>query len=197
MALGLGLPLGLVFNKLLLRSFGGLGSGLEPGKGINYTPFSYSLSRPSHPFFPFPFPALSSSSFPFLLSCPLSVPFLLSLVPIPLYFWLVIPQYVFVSLFLFFYLSSGRPLALLAPRSVPRAFLLLPGSLFASFFLAFPGGHGRGRAEEPGLLLRPSPRFSGAAGVRSAPNNLSERERTGVLGTRSGALAACPSVSLQ
>ena len=77
MALWFSLCSGFIFNKLLWRSFGGLGPGLEPGKGINYTPFSYSLSLPSLPLSSLSslaFLALSSSSFPFLLS---SFPFFL------------------------------------------------------------------------------------------------------------------------
>lgn len=63
--------LGIFFffpNKLVLRSFGDLGPGLEPGKGINYTPFLCSLSYLlSASLCLFSSLALSSSSFPFLL----------------------------------------------------------------------------------------------------------------------------------
>lgn len=120
MALWFGLRLGFVFYKLLLRSFGGLGPGLEPGKRINYTPFSYSLSRTSHPFFPFPFPSL--------LFLPVPFPsFSLVLSPSPSCFpgpdssiFLACHPSVCFCFSISVFLSLLWPaLSLLAPRSVP------------------------------------------------------------------------------
>ena len=177
MALWFGLCPGFIFNKLLRRSFGGLGPGLEPGKGINYTPCSHSLPTfsplpcsslpfPSLLLFPGPFPSLSLVLSPF--PCPsLYASGLSILAKFPFLFFSVFP-------------------VLLSPASrTPGPWVRIPQPLSSCLDvclrppppLPWPGSR-RGKSRG----TRPSPEalrgVRRVAGVRCAPSNLSERERT-------------------
>lgn len=179
MALWFSLCSGFIFNKLLLwRSFGGLGPGLEPGKGINYTPFSYSLSVPPLPLSSLAFLALSSSHSPSLLSSPFPFFFLLSPSTLSL-FPAVLPAchlslgfYYSISVFRFLLSASLLHLAGCTRRSFSSCLAVYLPSPYSSLY---GGGSGRGKSKEktgplnPGFLQRPSPRGQlGAAGVSAA-----------------------------
>lgn len=181
MALWFSLCSGLFFfssQQVALEVLWRPGPSLEPGKGINYTPFSYSFSSPafSSPLFSL-FAFLARS---FFLPPPslFSFPFLLLLSPFSLYVSLCASYLPPLTRFLLFCLFLSPLRQPLAPRKLyPLVSLLVPGHLRAvHLFLTFLGWEGKerrkNRAFEPGLSPEALPR-----GVSFAPSNLSEGER--------------------
>lgn len=160
MAVWFGLCLGFIFNKLFLRSFGGLGPGLEPGKRINYTPFSYSLSLPSLGYFLL----LSSLSLPSFLFLPLPFfsfssffSFLSPLLAFPLY--CLLPSIFLachLSLDFCFSVAICFSVSSLPASCTPSPWVCTPQSLLPAWpsicpppIPHFPGvGSGRGKAKE-------------------------------------------------
>lgn len=182
---------------MLLRSFGGQGPELEPGKGINYTRFSYSLPRPSHPFFLFPSLPLPPCSFFQFLSLPSllsSLPPLFAFpVPHPSIFLACHPSIGFCFSILFFRFSSGQPLAVLAPGSVPLSLSPHAQTSLCVLLPHFPGWTWQGEEQRNQAFCGGPPQ--GSAGLQVSASNLSERKDRSTEASEC-ALAACPSPSL-
>lgn len=150
------------------------GPGLEPGKGINYIPFSYSFSFPafSSPLFSF-FAFLARSFFLFLPPPSLfSFPFLLLLLsPFSLYVSLCAsylpPLTGFLLLCPFFCLLSASLLLLSSctPWCLSLCLAICVPSTYSSLSWGG-GGSGKGKSEEKtgplnlGFLQRPFPEVS-------------------------------------